>query len=188
MTVSILVATIGRPTLERALASITRQARAGDQVMVIGATQEIADRAAAAGCWFAQVRPGNDWGASERAAVMPHVTGDYIAFLDDDDVYLPGARDAMEEAMLAAPGRPTIFKMQIAWTGGTLWDDKVACMGNMGTPMMFLPNNAQTQRGRWGRAYGNDFEFWSSMGWTPDQIHWSDRVIALIRPPAERVA
>ena len=99
MNVSILVATIGRPTLEATLESIVRQTLPGDQVMVIGATMDIGNRAAKYGCTFVQAPAGGDWGASERALAAPQATGDYLAFLDDDDVYLLGARDAMGVAM-----------------------------------------------------------------------------------------
>lgn len=182
MKVSILVATLGRPTLERTLISITSQLRHGDQVIVIGATQAIGDLAAKHGCSFVMAKPGRDWGATERAIGITHATGDYVAFLDDDDVYLPGARDAMEAAMTDHFGQPTIFRMQIAKTGELLWRQPVAKMGNMGTPMMFLPNSARTKSGKWGRRYGNDFEFWTSMQWPAESIHWSDQVIASIRP------
>lgn len=181
MTVSILVATLGRPTLERTLESITSQLRPGDQVIVIGATQSIGDRAAKYGCTFVLANPGRDWGASERAVGIAHATGDYVSFMDDDDVYTPGARDAMEAAMTAHPGKPTIFRMQIARTGELLWREPVAKMGNMGTPMMFLPT-AAAKRGRWGKRYGNDFEFWASMQWPASDIVWSSDVIASIRP------
>lgn len=181
MTVSILVATTGRPTLERTLASITPQLRPGDQVIVIGATPEIGARAARAGCTFVQAPMGRDWGASERAVGLQHATGDYVSFMDDDDVYLHGAREAMETAMTAHLGKPTIFRMRIARTGELLWRQPIAKMGNMGTPMMFLPTPV-AKKGRWGRRYGNDFEYWTSMNWSPDAIAWSDTVIADIRP------
>ena len=181
MTVSILVATLGRPTLERTLESITSQMKASDQVIVIGATQAIGDRAAKYGCTFVMAKPGRDWGASERAVGIAHATGDYVAFLDDDDVYMPGARDAMEAEMLAHPGQAVIFRMQIARTGELLWRTPVAKMGNIGTPMMFLPTSV-AKRGKWGRRYGNDFDFWSSMQWQPDQVVFSPAVIANIRP------
>lgn len=182
MTVSILVATIGRPTLERTLQSITSETRPGDQVIVIGATQAIGDRALAYGCTFVKAPPGNDWGGSERTVGIHHATGDYVAFLDDDDVYLPGWRAAMDNAMVNHPGRPIIFKMHIAWTGGTLWADPVLRMGNVGTPMLFLPNDARTKRGQWGRKYGGDFKFIESLQLPPASIVWDSAVIASIRP------
>ena len=181
MNVSVLVATVGRPTLEATLNSIVSQTLPGDQVLVIGATQDIGNRAAKFGCTFVQAPPGKDWGASERALAVPHATGDYLAFLDDDDVYLPGARTAMGKAMAQHPGRPTIFKMKISWTGGTLWVDPELRMGNVGTPMFFLPNQPE-KLGKWGRRYGNDFEFISTCKWMNEQFVWDSTVISLIRP------
>jgi len=182
MTVSILVATVGRPTLEHTLASIAPQLRPGDQLIVIGATTEIRDRATTYGAMFVHAPPGRNWGGSERAAGMQFATGDYVAFMDDDDVYLPGARDAMEAAMLAHPGKPTIFRMQIARTGELLWREPVAKMGNLGTPMMFLPNVDRVKQGTWTKRYGNDFHFWESLRWPADAVVFDSAVIANIRP------
>jgi hypothetical protein len=181
MTVSVLVATSGRPTLEAALESITCQTRPGDQVLVIGATLDISTRAAKYGCDFMQAPPGKDWGASERQFAAPYATGEYLTFLDDDDVWLPGARDAMESAMLAHPGQPTIFKMRISWTGGDLWQVPELRMGNVGTPMFFLPNQ-KDKLGMWGRRYGGDFDFIASCRWPRESYVFDPHVVALIRP------
>jgi glycosyltransferase involved in cell wall biosynthesis len=188
MTVSVLVATLGRPTLERTLASITSQFLPGDQVIVIGATPDIEARAALAGCTFVQAQPGRNWGGHERAVGIQHATGDYVCFLDDDDVYVPGARVAMEQAMTSHPGQPTIFKMHIAWTGGALWTEPVLRMGNLGTPMLFLPNDARAKRGTWDMKYGNDFRFIEACHYAPDTIHWDPTVIANIKPELAKVA
>lgn len=183
MTVSVLVATAGRPTLERALDSIASQLNPADQLIVIAETDAILGRAAKYGATLVQSPRGNDWGASERAVGIQHAIGDYVAFLDDDDIWTPGAREAIEQEIVTHDGRPIICRMQIAATGELLWRDgcRIARMGNMGTPMMVLPL-ARAKAGRWGRRYGNDFEYWASMQWPADQIVWSEAVIASIRP------
>jgi glycosyltransferase involved in cell wall biosynthesis len=182
MTVSVLMATIGRPTLERAIQSFRSQAMPGDQIVVIGATPDIERRAEALGCTFVAARPGNDWGGHERSVGIHHATGDYVSFMDDDDIYLPGARAAMAATMAAHPGQPTIFKMHIAWTGGYLWTEPVLKMGNVGTPMLFLPNDARTKSGKWGTVYGGDFAYIESLRLGTDTIVWDATPIASIRP------
>lgn len=183
MTLSVLVATTGRPTLERTLQSIASQLRPADQLIVIAATDDIARRAAVFGATFVQAPRGGDWGASERAVGIHHATGDYVAFLDDDDIWTTDARELIEQEIVTHSGRPIICRMQIAATGELLWRDgcQIARMGNMGTPMMILPT-AKAKAGKWGRRYGNDFEYWASMQWPADQIVWSSAVIASIRP------
>lgn len=181
-TVSVLVATLGRPTLERALTSITSQTKEGDQVLVIGATPEIEARAKAAGCDFVQCPPGNNWGGREREVGLQHATGEYVAFLDDDDIYFPDALDAMHAAMKTHPGQATIFKMHIAWTDGYLWTDPVLVMGNVGTPMVLLPNTPLVRRGRWGMDYGNDFGYLESIKLKQDDVNWDPFVVASIKP------
>jgi len=113
---------------------------------------------------------------------MPHATGEDVCFLDDDDVWEPGARAAIEGAMLANPGHPIIFKMHVAATGGTLWTEPVLKMGNVGTPMLLLPNTESLRSGVWDHKYGNDFRFLESVGVTQDDVVWDPFVVATVRP------
>ena len=108
MTVSYLVATTGRPGLDATLQSILCQRKTGDQVLVIGGTEDIEVKDKSYGCDFFFSRPGNDWGHAERNAAMDSgaVDGDYVAHLDDDDVAVMGSRAAIEAGMQQHPGRP----------------------------------------------------------------------------------
>lgn len=182
MKLSVSVATVGRPTLEATLQSVTSQLLPGDEVLVIGATDDIRQRAEAMGCRFLYCPAGNDWGASERNATLPSATGDYIAFLDDDDVWTGGARVAIEAAMQQHAGRPLIFRMQYAEHGLLLWARQEAAMGNVGTPMMVMSNDP-AKLGTFGTFYGGDFHFLQTSKWDLQRdLVWVPHIIARIRP------
>lgn len=179
MNVSFIIATIGRPSLVRTLQSI--ETKPGDEILVV------ADEALNLESLFLaknqQIRfihcpPGHDWGHAERTFAMPLAKGDFLSFMDDDDYYSPGHRDAMEQAMRDHPNAPTIFSMRLHHMGGlVLWQDKEIRCGQVGTPMYFLPND-QSKLGTWPPHYGGDCTFMQSCKWEPETINWSKVVIA----------
>lgn len=177
MTVSFIVPTLGRSSLTRTLRSI--ETLPGDEILLIGDASlglhpysvhrpEIR---------VIDCRPGNDWGSTERNFATPLARGEYLSFMDDDDAYAPGARAALESA---ANGKPSIFRMRYA-NGQTLWTDPEIRCGNVGTPMVFVPN-ALDRLGLWGPNVGGDTDFMFRMKWEPHEITWREEVIALIRP------
>lgn len=181
MTITYLVATLGRPTLARALQSIVSQQMPGDQLLVIGATPEIRQIAEAHGGEFVYCPPGHDWGSTERNLAMASARGQYLAFLDDDDVAAPGARSSMESAMVAHAGRPLIFRMLMPDMGLVLWSQPQRCKGNVGTPMMVIPNEP-AKLGTWGSDHGGDFDFLESCQWRASDLVWVPSVVAHVWP------
>jgi hypothetical protein len=187
---SVIVATVGRVSLTRALQSLADQPlAAGDEVLVVG--QEIpgiVDEAARFGCRFLACPPGANWGSLERRRGMTHATGTHLVFLDDDDVFLPGAFAAMREACAAHPGRPLMFRMIAPW-GETLWREPVVREGNHGTPQFVTPNDP-ARLGHWGTRYAGDFDFCVSTlaHYPPDALVWDPTVTYACRPSAEAVA
>ncbi len=174
MTVSYIVATTGRPTLQRALDSI--ELWPGDELIVVGDMGHATD----ARVRFLPSAARGDWGHSERNYAMPLAIGQYLAHLDDDDIYLPGARRAMDQAAAVAPGRPLVFR--IKWSNGlTLWKDQNIRFGNVGTPMTIMPNVRQ-KFGQWGSFYGGDHAFLKTCRWKSSDYRWRREIIAHIRP------
>lgn len=171
--VSFIVATTGRPTLAATLASI--QLYPEDEIIVVGGV----DAKVEGQVRYVPHTPGMDWGSTERNFATPLARGSYLAHIDDDDVYAPGARHAMADAMVQAPNRFTIFKMQYP-SGERLWREPVVKFGNVGTPMMFMPNDP-SRMGKWGehQNYG-DFRFLESMRWPVDEIVWRAEAIAFV--------
>lgn len=171
--ISFVVPTTGRPSLKKALDSI--ELWPGDEILVVGNMGDVVDERVR----FIPCEPFGDWGHSERNYAQPFAKGRYIANLDDDDVYAPGHRQVMAEAMLKTPDRPIIFKMRYP-NGMVLWYWHGLVEGNVGTPMMFFPNDP-ARLGRWGaQTYCGDSEFLRSCRWRPEEYVWRSEIIAFI--------
>ena len=153
-TVSIIVPTIGRPTLARTLDAAEPQLRAGDEVLVVGnlsmprndaafARHEVEKRRNPALHYF-EHGIGGGFGDAQRNYGMTKATGSHLAFIDDDDAHRP---DALALFHQWAGHRPVLFRMQ-HYALGVLWRDKSFICGNVGTPMYLVPN-ARGKLGRW---------------------------------------
>jgi hypothetical protein len=151
-TISYIVPTIGRDTLQRAIDSIELQH--GDEILINQPSV-----------------PYNTWGYTERNELLPYARCAWLAFIDDDDYFLPGYRAHMTDAMRSLPGArdvPIIFKMRFAG-GKEVWKDDVRdpnrpdrpdlMCGNVGTPMLLMPN-IPWMLGRFNeKRYEGDFDF-----------------------------
>jgi len=166
--ITFVVASVGRPSLRAALDSI--ECRNGDQILVVGNMGDISDERVR----FLPCEPGKDWGHTERNRAAPHIQTRYFANLDDDDVFAPGARALMADAIDKNPARPTLFRMRYP-NGYTLWSEPILRFGNVGTPMMLMPND---RIGTWGSFNGGDFHFLVSSGWNAEDFVWRSEVIA----------
>lgn len=171
--ISFIVATIGRPSLAETLRSI--ECYPGDEVIVIG---NVPDKTEGHIRYIASP-PGHDWGSTERNIATPLAKGRYLSHMDDDDVYAPGARRIMASCITQRPDRFAIFRMQYP-SGGVVWQDPVVRWGNVGTPMMLIPNDA-AKMGRWGEKQDcGDLHFLQTMGWDHSEIVWATDIVAHI--------
>lgn len=171
--ISFIIATIGRPSLADTLASI--ECWHGDEVIVIG---NVATHTEGHVRYIA-CPPGGDWGSTERNIATPLARGRYLAHIDDDDVYAPGHRAVMADAIARHPTVPTIFRMRLP-DGSTLWDLPIIKWGNVGTPMFLTPNEP-AKLGRWGEHQDcGDLRFLQTMQWRNHDVAWREDVIALV--------
>jgi len=170
--ISFIVATIGRPSLLKTLASI--ECRPGDEILMVSNGFRVADSRVR----FVDCPPGGDWGHTERNYAMPFARGQYMAHIDDDDVYAPGHRALMQSAINQSPGKPTVFRMRFP-NGITIWDTPEIRCGNLGTPCFLIPN-MPTKLGTWGSFVGGDCAFLESSKWKPEEYAWRKEVIALL--------
>ena len=158
--ISFIVPTMGRDSLGKTLRSIERWP--GDEILV-----EV-DRP-----------PSKRWGNDQRNAAIARAKGDYLAFMDDDDCFVPGHREKMQKAMEENPGKPNLFKMQYP-DGRILWSTREIIPGNIGSSMIFCPNDKDMLY-RWqdGRNMA-DFLFVDKWKWSGEDIVWRREVISLL--------
>lgn len=174
--ISFIVPTIGRASLSRTLGSIDPWP--GDEVLVVGAVEEMVHSDHGVMWRYIPCAPGGDWGHAERNYVTPMCSGRYIAHIDDDDAYAPGTRALMDDAIRKTPDRPVLFRMKYP-NGITLWDQPELRCGNVGTPMILIPNVPE-KLGRFESFVGGDCAYLESMKWSRDEIVWRPEVIALL--------
>lgn len=160
-TLSVLIASLERRTLARAIES------------AVGADEVLVD-----------VNKDGDGGNAGRNRLMPQATGDWLLFMDDDDVYAPDAIPYIRQ-QVSKLKIPCIFRMQYA-DGRKLWRQGVPspalALGNVGTPMIVVPNDP-ARLGQWVGHGCGDFRFiWETVGKYDGHVVWDRGVIALVRP------
>lgn len=145
MKLSIIIPTLGRKSLNRTLDSLKDQRASEDEILVVGdgpqkeARRIVEERGV--GYRYLETPPTHRWGHAQRNLGMSQSKGDYLAFMDDDDVYLPGAFEAMRKA---ASDNPKIglflFRMKIQAAGKEriIWDPQAIYLGNVSTQMILL--------------------------------------------------
>ena len=178
---SIIIPTVGRNSLAATLASIARQEiQADDDVLLIGAgpQPDAAETFAASGLpgRYRQMPRGNDWGASERNWAMPYAYGDFLAFMDDDDVYTPGAFSAMRTA---DPAALNVYRMH--GRRRVLWREPRLRIGNVSTQMLVVANRPAIL-GQWGHRREGDYDFAASTASKIGRVTFHETIIARIRP------
>lgn len=157
MSLSVIVASSGRPTLQRTLDSIRPQLHSEDELLL-------------------DVNTDAPWGHRARNRQMAVAKGDFLLFMDDDDTYVSGAFDAIRSKVTRSAMH--LFKMRYH-DGTELWRDREVRCGNVSTQMVVVPNRAPL--GTWTDVYEGDFYFISQTAehWP---VVWHGDVIALIRP------
>lgn len=162
-TFSILLATAGRGTIMRTLRSLLPQLEPGDEVMILR-------------------DDSGDAGDTPRNRAMPRAAGTHLLFMDDDDVYTPGALARMRRFADENPGRIGIFKLEYV-VGNRRWVDPELRFKNVSTQTFLVPN-VPGKLGRWerqGRIAG-DFVFITATAELQGDPIFVDDVTVLARP------
>ena len=170
--ITFVVASVGRESLKVTLRSI--ECWPGDDILLVSNSFRVNDPRV----WYVDCLPGKDWGHTERNVATPYVKNRYIAHIDDDDIYAPGTRQLMQDAIFNTPGQPVLFRMRFP-NGITLWQQKEIRCGNLGTPCMLIPNRPE-MLGTWGSFVGGDCAFLESSKWVAEDYVWRPEVIALL--------
>ena len=192
-TLSVIVPTTGRDTLARTLESVTLAGyRPGHDEMivvrdgpdedgaVVGAVRQWSDTICGVAYVHEQLTPAGDYGGAARSLALATATRDWATFMDDDDVYTPGALAMIRAALVDAPRVPHVFRM-IDPGGNVLWRAPRLEGGNLGTPCIVVPVDSRLPR--WGREYDADFRFLLACvdAWH-GSIVWREEVVCQCRP------
>lgn len=166
MKISIIIPTLGRPSLDRTIKSIRGQLRDGDEVLIVsdGPRPEAQALALSAGASFRFFEGPltRKWGHAQRMLGMKEAVGDYLAFMDDDDIYLPGALDSMRRGIEETGAGLLLFRM--IYYSRVLWDRPLIVYGNVSTQMVVVRNDPE-RLGAWAprldtpEGEGADFIF-----------------------------
>lgn len=187
-TISLIIPTVSRPTLARALASLRGQLwLPGDEVLLVGdgkqpIARELWEQFRLPGRFVEVAGPSKDWGHTPRNLAIPMATGSHLMALDDDDELAPGAVEIVRQAITVLPDEPIIFRMSGHPEVGTAWKVKAIVYGNVGTPMLVAPN-VPAKLGKFSSRYGGDFDFIrDTCGHYPAGPVWHEGIICHVRP------
>lgn len=179
--ISIVVPTVGRPTLRRTLRAIRRQDRGDLEVIVVSdgpqpTAKSIARSLRWQGLRFVEGPFTRNWGNAQRMLGIEQARGRYLMFIDDDDEHRSGAFASVRDAVRQFPERIIIFRMHRL--GADLWTDPVLRLENVGTPMFVIPN-APGGVGSWVAQdrLASDFDFLSECVSLQGDPVWSETVI-----------
>jgi glycosyltransferase involved in cell wall biosynthesis len=162
-TFSVIVGTAGRKTLGQTLRSITSQLEPGDELFVLR-------------------DDSGDAGDTPRNQTMHRAAGSHLLFMDDDDVYLPGAFVKMRRFADENPGRIGIFRIEYT-TGPKRWRVPELKNRNVSTQNFLVPN-VPGKLGVWehrGTVHG-DYTFIEETARLQGEPIFVDEVTVRVRP------
>jgi glycosyltransferase involved in cell wall biosynthesis len=168
-TISVIVASNGRPTLPRTIESARSQMREGDEILV-------------------SVNKDSPWGHAARNQLMLAARCDVLAFCDDDDHYLPGALDAIR-TVGTRPDALHLYCMRYfdAESGSILGRERIFECGHVSTQMVVVMRRKIVKDqllARFGTRYEGDWDFIREAREHVNDVVWHGEVIVLVRPPA----
>jgi glycosyltransferase involved in cell wall biosynthesis len=190
--VSVIIPTIGRPTLARTLRSIRDQAGPDEvEVLVIGdthaGTHDLSTVLHTCGEYDAEgyAYDGGEhaWGHPQRNFGARIAEGRYLAYLQDDDVWLPEAWLAIRGSIATGPEGPRLFRVR-TWQAGVVWVEAGRlAYGQIDADCIVAPNCPQ-KLGRWTHVYEGDWHFIRETvaAWGEDRVIWDPTIIAAGRP------
>lgn len=187
-TLSVVVPTPDGGFLDALFESVRPQLREGDEMIVVGDTHsasldEVREQVLSEGHRWLELDAGRHaWGHPQVNYGIQEATGDYLVFIDDDDLFPGDALTNIRRAVRHLPEpRPLMFRFR-SQRYGTLWQEKVIQVGGIGGHEFVVPNIPE-QLGEWSDAYEGDFHFIVSTleKWPDDALIWRPEIIALAR-------
>ena len=171
-TISVILPTLGRKTIEKTLESIRTQKRLkNDEVLVIKDDP-----------------PHGDWGCWARNEGIRQAKGDLIMFTQDDDEVAPCAFDHIREECRDAMDFVHMFRMWRPDYHDVLWDQQnLDEPGHISDQMVVIPNHDKSKIAEWTPSrYQCDFDFITeTIRRFAGKVVWHTDVIAIVHPAGE---
>lgn len=140
-TFSIIIPSVGRGTLQKTVDSVLPQLKSGDELILCG---EKGKTIIPSSVHYISLPLGLNSGASERNVGLTYARGNFLYFLDDDNVMQPGALDVMKQMVALDPKVLHIFRIDVFIPGESvpikMWKTQEICDGNTDTQMLVTPN------------------------------------------------
>lgn len=191
---SIIVPTAGRVTIERTILSYLPQMAPCDELLVMGDTTDgplpktatICDQYGPLVRYVPCSSRAHSWGHNEINRGLELAHGDYVLGNDDDDIAAPGALGIIRDTVagLDAP-RPLLFRFR-SYVGQVFWDREGNFQENHVGGHCGVFANLPGRVGRYTERYQGDFDYLkSTIDLWPNGIEdalWVDKIIAIARP------
>lgn len=192
MNLTLIIPTLGRPTLARTVFSFNGQLQDGDEVIFVADPRGDVEyvkwmRTTASNRlgvdWRHVVHDGpGGWGLPQRNRGLEAATRPYAWFLADDDIATPGALDTIRAALEPPPLRPWfIFRAGRANAEPWVWQDAQIRRGNLDADCIVCPTIITS---RWGLDYSGDYDFAVALREELGEPAWGAAVVAVTKPDA----
>ena len=210
--ITVVIPTIGRPTLTNTLVALAPQLNDGDRVMVMcdnlalynfvcTAVEMVQRNLEPQGTWrvYSSKRPLGAFGHRQRNRALDLLCKledrpDWVWSIDDDDEPAFGALDFIRARIRENGHRLLIFKMRYGAghpaNGLVLPQRQQIAIGDVGTPMIVAPlspaefglRSTDSVGREHGEGYCGDYEYAVALREEFGEPVWCDEVIAEIRP------
>lgn len=178
--ISVIIATLGRPSLGKILDDLKSQLSCDDQILVIADGLHSAARCLPMLNSLCSMHTYHSdtsrVGNAQRQIGQNIALKDVCWFVDDDDEIMPGAIESIRRAFQSSM-QPCMFRMN--YFSGQLPKYDTIEKGNVSTPMLVVPNIVDCPRWEDCDEYTADFE-WISRVNAWQQVRWVDDVIYFV--------
>jgi len=174
-TFHIIIATGGRPTLERMLHSLKTELKADDAVTIIFDGPDARKKAEWQEAWIQGFKANvhiieqapnmGHWGHAARnryqGRVLKRTT--YIMHADDDDIFIKGSFSKLRK-LCRNPNALYIGKMEYVDHPDLIVprQNKAIELSDIGTPNGIIPFD-KAAKAKWGLRHGGDFDYYNSI-------------------------
>jgi glycosyltransferase involved in cell wall biosynthesis len=129
--ISVIIPTLGRPTLHRAVSSVLHQLGPNDELIIVGDgptpnIQWVIDHGDPR-IRYGETNPTRSWGTAQYDFGMDLSEGDWCVFLPDDDWLPDGALDAVRRGVQGTTGVHVFACQCLHWGGRILRGSKNCC-------------------------------------------------------------